>query len=244
MEDMPKGARWRVPILGDRWPGLRTGARRRGGEVAVPRRPSRGRTNSPTGAGPGAARRRSWSQLADSCSAGWFRESPLHCSDSEVFSRKAWRCRPVSRAWCLRCGCSSVRTHRPWAGVESRRATIIYPAIGGRAALGVSYWVNGWLVAMLGLCAIRLLAQGTSGLESRSLPLLSLLAAWVSSASEARGTRWARGVLRRPTAGGRMSSWSGAAKAGVVIGAIVLVAVFTARGLPAMRAALESRPIR
>jgi hypothetical protein len=110
----------------------------------------------------------------------------------------------------------------------------------GDLPLGVSYWANGWLVAMLGPCTIRLLTRGASPFESRYVPLLSLLAAWVVIGI---GSAWySVGTWRasdRPTAGGRMSSWSGAAKAGVVIGAIILVAVFTARGLPAMRAALD-----
>jgi hypothetical protein len=110
----------------------------------------------------------------------------------------------------------------------------------GELSLPVSYWVNGWIVAVVSICAITIGDETAHDVESRYASLLVDLGGWIVVAV---GEVWFFvGTWRssdRPTAGGWISSWSGLTKAVLVLGAMLLVAFAVARGWPIVRSRLE-----
>jgi hypothetical protein len=123
---------------------------------------------------------------------------------------------------------------------ETRRRNYVSRHWRGELSLGVSYWVNGWLLAFVSICTTAVGIELGHHSENPYAPFSFGVASWILTAV---GEVWYFvGTWRsadRPTPGGWISSWAGLAKAGLVIGATLSVAFAVASGWPVLRSALE-----
>jgi hypothetical protein len=121
-----------------------------------------------------------------------------------------------------------------------RRSNYLVRHWRGELSIGVSYWVNGFILHLIVSGEVSIFNRWANRIESHYAPVLLMIA---SSASGLLGSVWhwvgTWRAAKKATAEKAGSSWAGLAQGGVIVAGLIWVGFFATRALPAMRSAVE-----